>query len=50
VKAVNIDTKDIVAIKVVKNKPAYFNQGLVEIQILEMVHPSDHRFISYSNS
>ena len=38
VKGINIDTKEIVAIKIVKNKPAYFNQGLVEIQILEMVN------------
>eukprot|EP01114_Cavostelium_apophysatum_P012643 TRINITY_DN2881_c0_g1_i3.p1 TRINITY_DN2881_c0_g1~~TRINITY_DN2881_c0_g1_i3.p1 ORF type:complete len:952 (-),score=200.28 TRINITY_DN2881_c0_g1_i3:750-3605(-) len=38
VKSVNIDTKDLVAIKIVKNKPAYFNQGLVEIQILEMLN------------
>jgi len=38
VKARNIYTKELVAIKVVKNKPAYFNQGLVEIQILEMLN------------
>jgi dual specificity protein kinase YAK1 len=28
-------TNEEVAIKIVKNKPAYFNQGLVEVQILE---------------
>lgn len=36
-KGVSINTKEYVAIKVIKNKPAYFNQGLVEIQIIEMV-------------
>lgn len=46
VKTVNIETNQVVAIKVVKNKPAYFNQGLVEIQILEMVQKkiSTHKF------
>jgi hypothetical protein len=33
----NLHTKELVAIKVVKNKAAYFNQGLLEIQLLEMV-------------
>eukprot|EP01119_Soliformovum_irregulare_P012006 TRINITY_DN3081_c0_g1_i1.p1 TRINITY_DN3081_c0_g1~~TRINITY_DN3081_c0_g1_i1.p1 ORF type:complete len:867 (-),score=248.76 TRINITY_DN3081_c0_g1_i1:153-2753(-) len=41
VKCVNITTKEQVAIKVVKNKPAYFNQGLTEIQIIEMLN---HQF------
>jgi serine/threonine protein kinase len=39
-KAVNVYTKDVVALKIVKNKPAYFNQGLIEVQILEMVSVS----------
>lgn len=30
-------TKDIVAIKVVKNKPAYRNQALLEIQVAKLV-------------
>ncbi|PRP80690.1 hypothetical protein PROFUN_11649 [Planoprotostelium fungivorum] len=38
VKAINVTTKELTAIKIVKNKPAYFNQGLVEIQILEMLN------------
>ena len=31
-------THEIVAVKVVKNKPAYFNQSMMEVQILQMVH------------
>jgi len=30
-------THEIVAVKVVKNKPAYFNQSMMEVTILEMV-------------
>lgn len=30
-------TKDIVAIKVIKNKPAYRNQALLEIQVAKLV-------------
>ena len=37
VKCQNCDTDDLVALKILKNKPAYLNQGLVETRILEMV-------------
>ena len=37
VKCINLKTKEIVAVKVIKNKPAYYNQSLVEVAILEMV-------------
>lgn len=37
VKGIHLETGEQVAIKIVKNKPAYFNQGLIEINILEMV-------------
>ena len=30
-------THEIVAVKVIKNKPAYFNQSMMEVTILEMV-------------
>jgi hypothetical protein len=32
------DIKSMVAVKVVKNRPAYLNQGFVEIQILELLN------------
>jgi dual specificity protein kinase YAK1 len=38
VKCQNLKTSEHVAIKVIKNKPAYYNQSLVEIAILEMVY------------
>jgi len=44
VKCQNIRTHEIVAVKVVKNKPAYFNQSMMEVTILELVRLSS--FIS----
>jgi hypothetical protein len=37
VKCQNIKTKEFLAIKVIKNKPSYYNQSLVEVTMLEMV-------------
>jgi serine/threonine protein kinase len=37
VKCMNIKSKETVAVKVIKNKPAYYNQSLVEVAILDMV-------------
>ena len=37
VKCQNMKTHEIVAVKVAKNKPAYFNQSMMEVTILEMV-------------
>ncbi|KAG9306830.1 hypothetical protein G9A89_005731 [Geosiphon pyriformis] len=38
VKCLNFKTKEIVAVKVVKNKPAYFNQSMMEVAILELLN------------
>jgi dual specificity protein kinase YAK1 len=38
VKCINTKTNEIVAVKVIKNKPAYYNQSLVEVTILHMVN------------
>ncbi|CCA68333.1 related to YAK1-ser/thr protein kinase [Serendipita indica DSM 11827] len=38
VKCQNTRTHEIVAVKVVKNKPAYFNQSMMEVTILEMLN------------
>lgn len=40
VKCQNMKTNEIVAVKVVKNKPAYFNQSMMEVTILELVRVS----------
>ena len=37
VKCRNTKTQEIVAVKVVKNKLAYFKQSMMEVAILEMV-------------
>lgn len=37
VKCQNMKTHEIVAVKVVKNKPAYFNQSMMEVTILDLV-------------
>lgn len=48
-RCIRSDTKDIVAVKVVKNKPAYQAQGLLEVKVarlLNEVHdPNDERHI-----
>lgn len=38
VKCQNMKTHEIVAVKVVKNKPAYFNQSMMEVTILELLN------------
>ena len=37
VKCRNLKSGEIVAVKVIKNKPAYFNQSMMEVTILELV-------------
>jgi len=37
VKCQNIKTKEIVALKIIKNIPTYYNQSLVEVTILDIV-------------
>jgi hypothetical protein len=32
------DTKELVAVKVIKNKPAYYNQGMLEIKIAKLLN------------
>ncbi|KAF9971404.1 dual specificity protein kinase yak1 [Actinomortierella ambigua] len=38
VKCQNLKTNAIVAVKVVKNKPAYFNQSMMEVTVLELLN------------
>ncbi|KAJ7287843.1 kinase-like domain-containing protein [Mycena rebaudengoi] len=49
VKCQNMKTHELVAVKVVKNKPAYFNQSMMEVTILEMLNknsdPNDQHHI-----
>jgi dual specificity protein kinase YAK1 len=49
VKCQNVKTGEFVAIKVIKNKPAYHNQSLMEVAILELLNtqydPNDEHHI-----
>ena len=38
VKCQNIRTKELVAVKVIKNQPAYFNQSVIEVKVLELLN------------
>lgn len=38
VKCQNVYTKELVAVKVIKNQPAYYNQSMMEVTVLEMVN------------
>lgn len=49
VKCQNMKTHEIVAVKVVKNKPAYFNQSMMEVTILELVRGELLIVLMYAN-
>ena len=44
VKCQNMKTLEVVAIKVVKNKPAYFTQSMMEVTILDMINNKIDKF------
>jgi dual specificity protein kinase YAK1 len=37
VKCQNLKTGEVVAVKVIKNKTAYFNQSMMEVSVLDLV-------------
>ncbi len=39
VKCQNLKTQEVVAVKVVKNRTAYFNQSMMEVSVLDLVRP-----------
>lgn len=42
VKCQNLKTQEVVAVKVVKNRTAYFNQSMMEVSVLDLViYPSE---------
>jgi len=49
VKCQNVKTGEILAVKVIKNKPAYFNQSMMEVTILQMVSPHSMTHDSHNN-
>lgn len=40
VKCQNLKTQEVVAVKVVKNRTAYFNQSMMEVSVLDLVCPT----------
>ena len=42
VKCQNLRTQEVVAVKVVKNRTAYFNQSMMEVSVLDLVRRLDH--------
>ena len=41
VKCQNLKTQEVVAVKVVKNRTAYFNQSMMEVSVLDLVREDD---------
>lgn len=41
VKCQNLKTQEVVAVKVVKNRTAYFNQSMMEVSVLDLVNSYD---------
>lgn len=39
VKCQNLKTQEVVAVKVIKNRTAYFNQSMMEVSVLDLVRP-----------
>jgi serine/threonine protein kinase len=49
VKCQNLKTQEVVAVKVVKNRTAYFNQSMMEVSVLDLVRPSPNLFLELAN-
>lgn len=47
VKCQNLKTQEVVAVKVVKNRTAYFNQSMMEVSVLDLVCPHTHFLSSF---
>lgn len=52
VKCQNLKTQEVVAVKVIKNRTAYFNQSMMEVSVLDLVrcdaHTSPRRLLTMS--
>jgi dual specificity protein kinase YAK1 len=45
VKCQNLKTQEVVAVKVVKNRTAYFNQSMMEVSVLDLVGTTRQRVL-----
>jgi serine/threonine protein kinase len=50
VKCQNLKTQEVVAVKVVKNRTAYFNQSMMEVSVLDLVRPARCSFWDQADS
>jgi len=46
VKCQNLKTQEVVAVKVIKNRTAYFNQSMMEVSVLDLVRLQMSIFLS----
>lgn len=47
VKCQNLKTQEVVAVKVVKNRTAYFNQSMMEVSVLDLVCDSCSSLVDF---
>lgn len=47
VKCQNLKTQEVVAVKVVKNKTAYFNQSMMEVSVLDLVSTTTRTIVTH---
>jgi serine/threonine protein kinase len=50
VKCQNLKTQEVVAVKVVKNRTAYFNQSMMEVSVLDLVRSSSDLSLEPANT
>lgn len=48
-KCQNLKTQEVVAVKVIKNRTAYFNQSMMEVSVLDLVSALDAHYSDYTN-
>jgi len=49
VKCQNLKTQEVVAVKVVKNRTAYFNQSMMEVSVLDLVRGAFNKFFCWAD-
>jgi dual specificity protein kinase YAK1 len=50
VKCQNLKTQEVVAVKVIKNRTAYFNQSMMEVSVLDLVRALDPSCGDFTNT
>lgn len=50
VKCQNLKTQEVVAVKVIKNRTAYFNQSMMEVSVLDLVRYAMQHLLTPSSN